>query len=340
MANLNGIDISNWQSDTPTGYDFCIIKASEGNGYTDPSLNKHYNAWAKTGKPYGFYHYARPDLGNSATAEADWFLSLVGHHAGKALFCLDFEGKALSWGNGSKRAAWCLEFLKRVYEKTGCRGLLYIQGSAYSTGAYDGIYNANYGIWAASPASYYRGHNITIQQSVYDNLDHDVFYGDAAAWNKYCNPNGSASSSTTTEPTGTTTVSGTTLELAEKVMNGEYGNGDDRKNALGDRYSEVQEFINHISSASVDTLVSEVLAGKYGNGDTRKAVLGKRYDTVQAAVNKKKGTSSKQYYTVVKGDTLSEIASAYGTTVNQLMSLNPSITNANLIYVGQQIRVK
>lgn len=336
MANLNGIDISNWQSDTPTEYDFCIIKASEGVGYTDPSLNKHYNAWAKTGKPYGFYHYARPDLGNTAAAEADWFLSLVGHHAGKALFCLDFEGKALSWGSNKKRAAWCLAFLERVYEKTGCRGLLYIQGSAYSTGAYDYIYDANYGIWAASPSSYYRGHNITVQQSVYDNLDHDVFYGDTATWNKYCNP-GSSSSSTTAEPTGTTTVSGTTLELAVKVMAGDYGTGDDRKNALGDRYDEVQNFINHIYSASVDTLATEVRAGKYGNGDIRKAVLGNRYDEVQAAVN---NSSTKKYHTVVKGDTLSAIATVYGTTINQLMAWNTSITNANLIYVGQKIRVK
>lgn len=41
-------------------------------------------------------------------------------------------------------------------------------------------------------------------------------------------------------------------------------------------------------------------------------------------------------YTVRAGDTLSEIAAKYQTTVKQLVSVN-KITNANLIYVGQKL---
>lgn len=48
---------------------------------------------------------------------------------------------------------------------------------------------------------------------------------------------------------------------------------------------------------------------------------------------------AKQYYTVKKGDTLSAIASRYGTTWQKLQSLN-GIKNANVISVGQKIRVK
>lgn len=44
-------------------------------------------------------------------------------------------------------------------------------------------------------------------------------------------------------------------------------------------------------------------------------------------------------YTVVKGDTLSEIAVKYNTTVNALLRLNPNITNRDLIYIGQKIIV-
>lgn len=43
-------------------------------------------------------------------------------------------------------------------------------------------------------------------------------------------------------------------------------------------------------------------------------------------------------YTVVAGDTLSAIAKKYGTTVAILVSLN-GISNPNLIYVGQQIKL-
>ena len=46
-----------------------------------------------------------------------------------------------------------------------------------------------------------------------------------------------------------------------------------------------------------------------------------------------------QYYTVKSGDCLSAIAQKYGTTVSQLQSWS-SISNPNLIYAGQKLRVK
>lgn len=47
-----------------------------------------------------------------------------------------------------------------------------------------------------------------------------------------------------------------------------------------------------------------------------------------------------QYYIVKRGDTLSGIARKYGTTVGVLCSYNPNIKNADLIYIGQKIRIK
>lgn len=44
-----------------------------------------------------------------------------------------------------------------------------------------------------------------------------------------------------------------------------------------------------------------------------------------------------QIYTVRSGDTLSAIAQRFGVTVQQLLAVNPQITNANVIFVGQQI---
>ena len=45
-------------------------------------------------------------------------------------------------------------------------------------------------------------------------------------------------------------------------------------------------------------------------------------------------------YTVKSGDTLSEIARDYGTTVNSIVSLNTFITNPDLIYPGQQLTIR
>lgn len=44
-------------------------------------------------------------------------------------------------------------------------------------------------------------------------------------------------------------------------------------------------------------------------------------------------------YTIQSGDTLSGIAKKYGTTVDTLMSLNPYITNKNLIYAGKTLNL-
>lgn len=44
------------------------------------------------------------------------------------------------------------------------------------------------------------------------------------------------------------------------------------------------------------------------------------------------------YYTIQQGDTLSEIASRYGTTVQELVDIN-KIANPNLIYPGQILRI-
>nr|DAH51102.1 MAG TPA: peptidoglycan hydrolase [Caudoviricetes sp.] len=93
----------------------------------------------------------------------------------------------------------------------------------------------------------------------------------------------------------TPTVSGTIDELARRVIAGEFGSGDARKNVLGDKYDAVQARVNEILSGtastpskSVSEVAKEVLAGSWGNGSDRKAKLeaaGYNYDEVQSAVN-------------------------------------------------------
>lgn len=52
------------------------------------------------------------------------------------------------------------------------------------------------------------------------------------------------------------------------------------------------------------------------------------------------GTEEGRYHTVVRGDTLWALALAYDTTVEALVALNPAIRNPNLIYPGQEVRVR
>ena len=93
---------------------------------------------------------------------------------------------------------------------------------------------------------------------------------------------------------------------------------------------------------TVAELVEEVLDGKWGNGEDRANRLtaaGYDYDAVQNAVNKKLEAKQEKWHTIKTGETLTEIAERYNTTISALIQLN-GIKTPNLIYADQQIRVK
>lgn len=52
-----------------------------------------------------------------------------------------------------------------------------------------------------------------------------------------------------------------------------------------------------------------------------------------------KGSSGVDTYIVNHGDTLKQIANMFSTSLENLLKLNPAITNANLIYAGQRLNV-
>lgn len=308
---LKGIDISHHQKGIDLGaidVDFVIIKATEGNGYTDDMCDTFYQKAKSLGKKLGVYHFARPDLGNTAEAEADWFIKeTLGYHK-EAMLVLDWESGDLT------NVAWAKAWLDRVYSKTGVKPVIYMSASVMHGADWSSVVNADYGLWVAN----YGTNNGTAQEAVFDryplkywsfyalwqytskgrlngyngNLDLNYFSGDGTAWDKYAG--GSPSSSKPSNP---------------------------------------------VETKSTDDLAREVIAGKYGNGEDRKKALGSRYDEVQARVNEILGINQVEYYIVQSGDNLTKIANRYGTTVNQLVAWN-NISNPNLIYPGQKLRVK
>lgn len=89
-------------------------------------------------------------------------------------------------------------------------------------------------------------------------------------------------------------------ELAKEVIAGKYGNGEERKQKLGNLYNEVQKKVNEILKVN---------------------------------------TNSEKIYIVKKGDCLSKIAQKYNTTVSRLAEIN-GITNVDFIKVGQKLIIK
>lgn len=349
---LKGIDISHHQNGidlTRVPFDFAIMKATEGTHFVDNCCDKFYQTAKSLGKCLGVYHYAN---GGDYKAEADFFLSNVKGYIGEAILCLDWERQNNQLFCTGADNQWIKNWCDYIYSQTGVRPIVYIQRSALSR--VEGI--GDYGLWVAQ----YGSNNVTGYQDTPWNegaytcairqytsngqlsgysgrLDLDKFYGDRIAWNKYAGR--TEQIETPVEPVKPTEPIGTITELVYKTMVGGFGNGETRKQNLGSKYTEVQGVINHIATANAQTLANEVKQGLYGNGDFRKAILGGRYEEVQKIINQGITSMNAVYYTVKSGDTLSGIASRYGTTYQKIARLN-GISNPNRIYVGQKLRIK
>lgn len=362
--------------------DGAILRCGYGMDQTnqdDKYWSRNLSECERLGIPIGVYLYSYANTEAKAKSELAHIKRLIKGHKFQLPIFIDLEQSGTE-SMAKKTAQIVCDGLKSAGYTPGIYANLnwwtnYLEGvngyrkwiAHYTSGSAD-KYKNRYDGWQYSSSGKVSG--------ISGNCDMNYWYADFEEGSGT-----TGDSSTSQAPTGST------LDLVVGVMQGKYGNGDARKSALGSRYDEVQNFINHISSASTQTLANEVKAGKYGNGDTRKIALGSRYDevqkivngsskksvsaiadeviagkwgngndrknklqaagydynAVQAEVNKKLGSgssgSSKQYYTIKSGDTLSGIAQKYGTTVKQLQNWN-GIKNANVIYAGQKIRVK
>lgn len=143
--------------------------------------------------------------------------------------------------------------------------------------------------------------------------------------------NGSGVTSSTTSSSSSTTTSSNVTYAVGDVVN----------------FTGCLHYTSSYSSATAKACKAgnaTVTAVSAGNAHPYhlKAVVGKGstvYGWVNGAdISGLVSSTTSSTYTVVKGDTLSKIAKAYGTTVDVLVSLN-GITNKNLISVGQVIKL-
>ena len=145
-SRLNGVDIASYQGDNGISVagvsaQFVIVKASQGNWYTNPYFYEHADAALASGKLLGTYHYA--DLEGSAAAQADYYISRVRPYLGQCILVLDWEAEALGLG-----PAWAKKFLDRVYSKTGVKPLIYLSQSATKDYNWSSI-APKYRLWVA-----------------------------------------------------------------------------------------------------------------------------------------------------------------------------------------------
>ena len=343
---LKGIDVSQWQGNIDwqkvkgAGVQFAMLRAGYGRNNLDTKFHRNAQGAIAAGIPIGLYWFSYALNVEMARREAQYAVEVAKKYKITWPIAYDLEYDTVSYAvkNGvaitkslatQMAIAFCEEIKRLGYIPMVYTNLDYLN-------RYFDRSKLPYDLWYAQYASTASVADKEIWQysskgsvpGIAGNVDMNHGYKDYG--------NG-GDSKPDPAPTPSPAPSGITLNLAVAVMQGKYGAGQDRKNALGTRYQEVQDFINHIASASTDTLVAEVMQGKYGNGETRKTVLGSRYKAVQDKIDGR--GSGAVYYTVRSGDALSGIAAKYGTTYQKLAQMN-GIANPNKIYVGQKLRVK
>lgn len=285
MTVMKGIDISGWQEGFDLAAakpDFVIVKATEGLGFVDSCCDGFVQEAIRLDIPFGYYHFARL---NYPDTEARYFYDNTKGYVGKGIPILDFEvHNSNSW-----LETWC----KTFYQLSGVRPWVYMNSNFINNYGYGTPWvKANCGLWLAGyPRAYteypgsdcpYRHDGWTLAAWQFTNslamdgmqIDGDFFYGDRKAWDAYAGIDGTGDSSDGMVP------GPTLLELAADVIKGKYGNGTDRRAALGSRYDEVQAKINDLYAEA-----NNVIKGRYGNGTDRRNALGDEYGIVQYIVN-------------------------------------------------------
>ena len=180
---LHGCDVSTFQATMDlSGYDFVIIKSSEGINYQDEGMERHVQSALSTNTPFGFYHYARPDLGNTGAQEAASMLQYISPYIGQCVIALDWEQNSLSYP-----ISWIEEFLNYILDKTGVHALLYIQANQATQSKYAPIANAGFGLWVAhwgvEEPSFSNWNTWSVWQYTDTPIDLDYFNGTVEDWN-------------------------------------------------------------------------------------------------------------------------------------------------------------
>lgn len=320
-----GIDISTWQKNYPykkaadEGVKFAILRAGFGRT-KDKQFETHYENAKKVGWGVGAYWYMYATNVEDAKAEAKAFLKVIKGKQFEYPVYLDLEDKSLR-GLGKDKLNAMVEAFGKIIEDAGYYFGVYtnldwyknkISGAAlnkkydwwiacWSKSAPKGV---NYGLWQ------FGGETNLIRSNKVAGVTTDQNYAfkDYPAIMKEYGLNGFKTTAKVEpeeqpkeeKPQPTKSID----ELAQEVIDGKWGNGEERKTRLTEAGYD---------ASAVQKRVNEILAPKK--------------------------TDSKQYYTVKKGDTLYEISIKFGCTIKQLQEWN-NIKNANKIYTGQKIRVK
>lgn len=313
----DGIDVSEWQGKidfaevAKSGIDVVYIRASEGTDYIDPYFKENYEEARRNELRTGFYHYVTARTTEEAKKEAEFFVSNIKGTEPDCKLAMDFE----VFGNLSKSEINEISkvFLETVSNLSGKECIIY--SDAYNASeTFDEELAKKYAIWVADyfveePADNgkwsswvgFQYSDIGRINGIEGNVDRDYF------------TNGILLNDTSKIPTDTTDSKDQSFESIT-VKRGETLSG------IAAKYKTSYEYLAKINNIKNPNLIYV--------GEKIKVPTFSReiHDT------------SHILYVVKRGNTLSQIAIQYNTSIERIVELN-DIKNPNLIYVGETLRI-
>ena len=382
----NGIDVSNWQGYIDysevkeDGIEIVYIKASQGSDIKDAYFDINYENAKANGLKVGFYHYLTATTEEEAKTQANFFASVISGKTADCKLAMDYE----TFGDSSVEEINDIAeiFLETVQELTGKEIIIYSDLSN-AENVFDTELANKYGLWIAYYGDYnelseydtswleYIGVQYTDTETVLgisgyvdkDLFTTDILLSDASE----ITTSGETTETYNTETVYYTVKSGDTLsKIAE-----EYGTTAqeiaDINNISNSNLIYVGERLKILTNSTVEGneergLGEIIYTVKSGNtlyqiaqayGVSVESIVELNniknpnliYPGEKLRITRSDNTTlnavyntSDEYYIVQKGDTLYSIAKKYGVSVSYLVSLN-GITNANLIYVGQKLKI-
>ena len=308
MDKIFGIDVSKWQGNfdfakaKSEGVEFVILRGAYA-CEKDVRFEDYYKTCKELNLPVGVYHYSMAKSVSEARSEANFLINnVLKEKQFEYPIYMDVEDKVQGALGKDLLTDIVIAFCDTL-EKAGYYVGIYSSASFFATYMHESklerfdkwiaqwskscTYKGAYGMWQ------FGGETNLIRKNIVADVvcDQDYAYYDYPSIMKEKGLNGF----------GLLNVEDKTVEeLANEVINGLWGNGEDRKNRLtnaGYNYNEVQNMVNAILGGtpiinpqlkSIDEIAKEVIRGEWGNNPERKERLeeaGYNYNEVQSKVN-------------------------------------------------------
>lgn len=353
MDLVHGVDVSyyepkvDWRSLRSQGFRFALIRATSSTGYVDPKFAEHWTGAREAGILRGAYHYLFG--GQDARTQAESFINTVGADRGELPPIVDLEDAYNEHVSNGQLITTCKSFIDIIEKEFKRKPMLYsrrtyleprvsIRGKAPDWAMDYDLWIAQYPFefdpnrmpninmpkqpngwkdwkfWQYSESAIVEG--VTDEINRPTRIDLNWFRGTEAELYQYAN-----------------------VQLAEEKT---YTVKD------GDTFHSIAESHRMNLTELLDANPALLKVGSKLNIPGRVEIstptggtgIGTSTGTTATSGGETTGgTTSTKTHTVKVGDTLSSIAIKYRTTVDVILAINPQITNRNIIFEGQEIKI-